>query len=221
MSDTDFRTNPTASTTTLEVLNQLVRIHVQPENITIYVYSSTFCPSNGVRIYIGFCKKSLDLFLADGLRNINHLCCVLHKTTILSFRCLVGAETTPLGGVQITGLEVRLTADKRAGNPAHVRQSCKEGGSVKKLAYTTSATDPIPSCKSVHDLGCQHVRTQTGGNLEVSLAIVVTLKLVLEIASQLLQRDAEQILNQVTSQTDTLVWLVVLVVGFRVGDCHV
>ena len=72
----------------------------------------------------------------------------------------------------------------------------------------------------MHDLGGQDVRTQTRGNLQVSLSIVMTLELILQVTCELLHRNAEQIFDEVASQTDTLVGIVVLVIGFLVFDGH-
>ena len=72
----------------------------------------------------------------------------------------------------------------------------------------------------MHDLGGQDVRTQTRGNLQVSLSIVMALELILQVTCELLHRNAEQIFDEVASQTDTLVGIVVLVIGFLVLDGH-
>ena len=120
MTNTDLRTNPAASTTTLEVFNEFVGIHVKAEDITVDVNPSAFRPTHRIGVDTGFFKQQFDILFIDGLRNVNHLRRVLHQATILTLRRFVGTQTAPLCGVQVTCLEVRLAANKRACHTAHV-----------------------------------------------------------------------------------------------------
>jgi len=88
------------------------------------------------------------------------------------------------------------------------------------LAHTRSATDPVTCCECVHNLGSQDVRSQAGGDFQLSLAVVVTLELVLEVTSKLSRGHTEQIFDEVTSEANTLVCVVVLVVWLTVGEGH-
>ena len=72
----------------------------------------------------------------------------------------------------------------------------------------------------MHDLGSQDIRSQAGGDFQLSLSIVVTLKLVLQVTSKLSRGHTEQIFDEVTGEANTLVCVVVLVVWLTVGEGH-
>ena len=64
-------------------------------------------------------------------------------------------------------------------------KSSEVGCSVEQLTDTGSSTDPVSGRQSVHDFARQNIGSQAGGNLQLTLAVVVALKLVLEVSSQL------------------------------------
>jgi hypothetical protein len=84
---------------------------VNSVNVTVDVNSITISPIIWL-VDIQFVKTLTDFF-SGFFRDIDHLSCVLYKTTVLSFRGLVRTKTTPLSRVQVTGFEVRLAADQR------------------------------------------------------------------------------------------------------------
>ena len=91
---------------------------------------------------------------------------------------------------------------------------------VQQLADTGATSDPVASRQRVHNLGCQDIGSETGVNLQFSLAVVMPLELVLEIPRQLLQANPEQVLHQITGESDAFVGVVVLVVRIAVSDGH-
>ena len=102
----------------------------------------------------------------------------------------------------------------------HVRKGCKVGGAVKQLADTGAATDPVSCGQGVHDFAGEDVRSKTRRDLEFSLSVVVALKLVLEVSSELTGRDSEEVFNEVACKADSLVGVVVLIVGVSTFNCH-
>ena len=72
----------------------------------------------------------------------------------------------------------------------------------------------------MHDLLSQHVRPKAGVDSQLALAVVMSLELVFEVTSELLQTDAEQVLDQISSETNTLVCVVILIVRITVSDSH-
>ena len=101
-----------------------------------------------------------------------------------------------------------------------MRECSEVGGAVQKLADAGSATNPVAGGQCVHDFGCQHVWAEAGRDLEFTLAVVVTLKLVLEVTSQLTGGNTEQVLDEVACQANALVGVVVLVVGVASFNGH-
>ena len=219
VSDGNFRRDGSASTSGFEVANQVLSVLVNSVDITVDVNTVTRGPVVWFED-IQFIELLSNFDFADVFRDVNHLCCVLHQSTVLTFGGLVRAQAAPLCRVQITCFEVRLTSNKRRSNTAHVREGCKVGCSVEQLADTRSATDPVTSCKCVHDLGGQNIRAQAGGDFQLSLAVVVALKLVLQVTSKLSRGHTEQIFDEVTGEANTLVCIVVLVVWLTVGEGH-
>ena len=72
----------------------------------------------------------------------------------------------------------------------------------------------------MHDLGGKHVWPEARVDPELPLPVVVPLKLVLQVACELLQADSEEVLDEVSSEPHALVGVVVLVVRILVIDGH-
>ena len=219
VADGDLRRDQAATAGVLELVDQVHPVVVDAVDVTVHVDAVTVGPVVGL-VNVHVVELPADHGVINLLGDVDHLSGVLDQTTVLTLRGLVGAQTTPLGGVQVTCLEVRLAADQRAGHAAHVRKRGKEGGAVQKLAHTAASTDPIPGGQRVHDLGGQHVGAEAGTDAEFALAVVVALELVLEVASELSSGHAEKVLDQVASEANALVGVVVLVVGCLVGQRH-
>ena len=64
-------------------------------------------------------------------------------------------------------------------------KSSEVGCSVEQLTDTGPSADPVSGCQSVHDLARQYIGSQAGGDLQLTLAVVVALELVLEVPSEL------------------------------------
>ena len=121
MTDGNFRWNGSTTTAVLELRKKVLSILVHTVDVTINVDSVTVSPVLWL-VDIEFIKALTDLLRVNFLRNVDHLCSILHQTAVLSFRRLVWTETSPLSWVKVTSFEVRLAADERRGYPAHVRE---------------------------------------------------------------------------------------------------
>ncbi len=99
-----------------------------------------------------------DIGFGGSLGHVDYERCVLDQTAVLSFRGLRGAQSSPLGGVQVTGLEVRLAPCKRGGDPAQVGQSGHARRPVQQLRYAGAPADPIAGGKGMEQLVRKEVR---------------------------------------------------------------
>ena len=192
---------------------------VNPVNVTVDVDSVAVRPVIWL-VDVKLVKAFANLNFIDVFGDVDHLCSVLHKATVLSFRGLVGAQSAPLGGVKVSCFEVRLTSDQGRSDTTHVRECSKVGGSVEQLAHTGAAADPVTRSEGVHDFAGQHVGSKARGDFQLTLAVVMALELVLEVAGELSGRNTEQVLNEVAGQANALVGVVVLVVGVSAFDGH-
>ena len=122
--------------------------------------------------------------------------------------------------VKVTGFEVRLAANQGAGHTAHVRKRSEVGRAIKQLTDSTSATDPVSCGQSVHDLLSQDIGSKTCIDSKFSLSVVMTFKLIFQITSELLHADSIEIFDEVPSEPDALVRIVVLVIRISVGNRH-
>ena len=93
---------------------------VDAVDVAVNVNSVPVGPVIGL-VNVKFVEAFTDFNLVDVLGNVDHLGSVLHETAVLSFRGLVGAQASPLSGVQISSFEVRLATHQRRGHTAHVR----------------------------------------------------------------------------------------------------
>ena len=64
-------------------------------------------------------------------------------------------------------------------------KSGEVGCSIEQLTDTGSSADPVSGRQSVHDFARQHIGSQAGGDLQLTLAVVVALELVLEVPGEL------------------------------------
>ena len=113
-----------------------------------------------------------------------------------------------------------LASYERTGHATKVGERREVGGSVQQLTDTRSTTDPVAGGERVHDLRGQDVRAKAGGDLQFPLAVVVSLELVLQVTSELVHRDTEEILDEITRQSNTLVGIVILVIRLSIRDGH-
>ena len=117
------------------MVNEFDTALVNAVNVSVDVNSVTVGPI--IRLVdVEFIKTLTNLDFVDVFGDVNHLSGVLYQSTVLPFRGFVGAQTAPLGGVEVTGFEVRLATDQWRGHATHVGECSKVGRSVQKLADT-------------------------------------------------------------------------------------
>ena len=120
VSDGNFRRDGSTSASGLEVANQVLSVLVDTVNVTVDVNTVTRGPVVWFED-IKFIELLSNFNFADVFGDVNHLCGVLHKSTVLTFRGLVRAQAAPLCRVQVTCFEVRLASNQRRCYTAHVR----------------------------------------------------------------------------------------------------
>ena len=156
---------------------------VKAEDISVNMYPRAVCPALRIIVYSCFLQQCLDILFGNFLRDVNHLCCILYKAAILSLRSLVWTQPTPLRRVQISCLEVGLTSNKWACDSPHVRQCGQICCPIKELAHSRPPSDPVPCRKSMHNLGCEDVRTKARRYSQFPFSVVMSLQLVLQVSS--------------------------------------
>ena len=201
------------------MVNEFLASLVDAVNVAVNVHAVTVGPVIWL-VNVEFIKAFSDFDFVNVFGNVDHLSRVLHETAVLTFGSFVRAESAPLGRVQISCFEVRLASHKRGGDTPHVRKGCKVGGAVKQLADTGAATDPVSCGQGVHDFAGEDVRPKTRRDFEFPLSVVVALKLVLEVSSELAGRDSEEVFDEVARKADSLVGVVVLVAGVSTFNRH-
>ena len=108
----DFSRDSSTSASGFEVANQILTVLVNTIDVTVNVNSVAGAPVFKFTVDIEFIELFSNFDFTDVFRNINHLSCVLHKTTVLTFRCLVWTQAAPLSRVQVTCFEVRLASNQ-------------------------------------------------------------------------------------------------------------
>src|SRR6056297_1984208 len=157
-------------------------------------------------------------FVLDVLGQLHRLREVLHESTVRSLRRLGRTDPSPLRGVQVPRLEVGLAARERAAQAPQVRQNAHEVGTVDQLGDARAAADPVARRDRVFESLGQDVRADDRVDREFPVPHVGALELVLHVAGQLVQRSPEQVLHEVAADLQTLVRVVVLVVGLAPAE---
>src|SRR5437899_3030411 len=89
-------------------------------------------------------EQQLDLFLRDALGDVDHQGEILDETAILAFRRLVRTKPTPLGRMEVAGLEVGLRSGQWRRHASEVAECAHVRGAVEQLAHAGAAADPVP-----------------------------------------------------------------------------
>ena len=116
------------------MVNQFLSALVDTVDVAVNVDAIAVGPVVGL-VHVQFVEALSNLNLVNVFGDVNHLSSVLDQTAVLSFRGFVGAQSTPLGGVKVTGLEVGLASHERGSDTAHVGEGCEVGGPVEELAH--------------------------------------------------------------------------------------
>ncbi len=76
---------------------------------------------------------------------------------------------------------------------------------IKKLGYPGSSPDPVPCCKGVKESLCQYVCPHCRPDGQVTVTHAGTLELILDVTSQPIQRDPEEVFHEVAGKLQPLV----------------
>src|SRR5256886_58320 len=115
-------------------------------------------------------QEKLDLLLREAFGHIDHEGAVLHQTAVLPFRSLVRTQPTPLGRMEVPGLEVGLGPREGRGNPTEVAQGAHVRRAVQELRHPGPAADPVAGRERMQEPLGEQVRTDGGGNLQLPAA---------------------------------------------------
>ena len=167
------------------------------------------------RLEVQAAEHPFHIVLGESLGDVDDQGGVLHQTAVLTFGGLGRAQPSPLGGVQVTGLEVGLAPGERGGDPPEVGHGGQIGRPVEKLGHSGAASDPVAGRERVEELVRQKVGTDGRvyvDDVGIPLPSAVPLELVLEILHEAAEAGPEQILHEIAGQFEPLVGVVVLVV---------
>ncbi len=154
----------------------------------------------------------MDILLAEAFRHVDDERSILHQPAVLTLGGLVGAQATPLRGVQVTGLEVGLGPRQRGGDPPQMGQRAHVGGAVQQLGDAGAPSHPIAGGERVQQAVGEQVGPDGGADAQVLLPGEAPLQLVLEVLHEVGEGHPEQVLHEVAGQLEALVGVVVLVI---------
>ena len=184
MTDGYLGWNRSTPSAVLELRKKILSVLVHTVDVSVHVNSITISPVLGL-INVEFIKALSNFLWINFFRDVDHLSRILYQSTILTFRCLVWTQATPLRWVQISSFKMRLTSNQWRGHSAHVRERGEVSCSVEQLAHTRTTANPVTGCQGVQNLGRENIRSQAGGDFEFSLSVVMSLELILQIAGEL------------------------------------
>ncbi len=207
--------------TLADLADEVDRLGVEPDQVPVDV-DPCRAPALGRGGFLQHVRPDLagvqvaederDLLLVGAFGDVDAEGVVLDEAAVLALGGLVGAEASPLGRVQVAGLEVRLRPSERARHPAKVADRRHVARPVEHLADARPAADPVPRGERVDEPLRQEVRPDRAGDPEVLLARERALELVLEVLEEEREGDPEEVLHEVPRELEALVRVVVLVV---------
>ena len=211
VADVDLVGDETAPPALPDLVDQLVGVGVDSHEVPVHVDTGSAAGLDGLDVELP--EHPFDVAVGEALGHVDDERGVLHQSAVLTLGGLGGAQPPPLGGVQVTCLEVGLGPGQGRGDPPQVGHGGQVGCPVEQLGHSCASSDPVSCGQGVEELVCEQVGTDGRGDVHLALLpSPVPLQLVLQVLHEAAEAGPEQVLHEVSGQLEPLVGVVVLVV---------
>ena len=131
VADVDLVGDETASPALPDLGHELPGVGMDTDEISVDVDTDTASALDGLDVELP--EHPFDVGLRESLGDVDDECGVLHQTAVLTLGGLGGAQPSPLGGVQVTCLEVGLAPGQGGCDPPEVGHGGQVGCPVEEL----------------------------------------------------------------------------------------